>query len=1772
MNPSTRTDTVTNHWLGLARFRRYARQTAIRTLCAIAVATGLLAPGLASAQTCGPGPAGPPLTCSGSSVASTSSADGVDAGAGNPINVMTGNKYQREDDMPALPGVLGLEIVRHYNSAFSKPGTRNGPIGRGWKLSYETEIFDHGSKIQVLQADGGRVIFDHDQKNPSLCSTQNPANGVIRLDRKPNGLVEYMWTWTNGRRLHFNSWGKLDRIIAPTGETVDLYYDSANVLVRVVDPQGRSMDLVYLDKEQSKANDRFRGVQFIDSPVGRFAYEYGSTLPQGAGLFDKHQLLANLVRVRLPTAYSADNKAHPLTSRGTTTSSISRIYHHENAQFPWLMTGISVEAPGPDGKPATTRFATYGYDNNGLANLSTHANNVDKVTLDFRDGSETILTNSLGQQTVYRRAIIGGEHRMLEVRGAGCSTCGEPNIRYAYDAVGQLIETTKLSTNGDPVSTTKTERDKFGRPVRLSRVVYEKGKPGPVQSLLRFEYQGDRRAPALIARPSVVPGFEIQTRIQFNDAGQPLSVTETGWVPTLDSKRAAAKIERTITYAYAVLNGHSVLTRIDGPLPNGKTNSPIDSDVTVFEYDNRTDTGTAPNAPSKPGELEKFDRREGLLTRIIAPGNLITDVLERDSALRPTKLQVTDGDIVQVTTVGANWHGAPVDIEMAAGTLRRHLHYDYNADGQVAAVTQPGNLRSSFQYDPAGRMNRLILPDGSGVAIAHDTEDRTATLARFGDLESPAAQALSLSHFDYDKPSDKPSQLAKISDVLGVIKSYRYSDVGQIVSLSNALGNVTAFSFDANGRLISRTDAAGSPDAAEVRQTFDNLGRATRITAPNGVDTLRLFDDFGRKVFESDPDHGSQLFRYDLAGRLIARIDETLAATRYSYDHANRLLAMGVDKQPNLLQYQYRGQQLVSMVSTTDGTLAHATERTEYKRDAMGQVVQETHWLASVDAQPHASGTPPPGLRFVTTNQYDDAGRLVRQTLPDSHVLQYRFASGAGGAPNERARHKPGQLEAILFDDSVIVTEIEQTVVGGLTGYTMSNGMRQKISLDGRGRIEQLRTLSSDEAHSAGWWEHLKAWFSPSKAAGGAELYRQANRYDDAGRIIQINRQLAAPAPGGASALRREGYAYDRLNRLTSIVSSDGPGSYFVYDKAGNRIAESAEPADGGMLRTATQAPHPTERRYSYAEGSNRLIISTQGDVAPTLAQSMRSAWYYHPTGVPLAQFQWPNKGTSTNRRTVYNLDRRPVAVYENDVLVARYHYNSRGERIAKTVYPVGAAGTSMVHVSSRTPPRGETTYSLYRDQRLAAETDGAGNITTHYVYLYGKPVAKIDMAANMSSTHRFWKALTMRSESDSSDTVAEIYAIVTDHLGTPQEVMDENQQVVWQAVTAAFGQARITYASTRANSKPFEMTLRLPGQVFDAETKLNYNYLRDYDPSLGRYTAPDPVGVGGGTNPYAYVSNNPLTNVDPLGLYQIDVHYYMTYFLAIAAGVDKDVAQRIALATEYIDDNPVTEPMKPGTSVWDYWDSTLINQPALVRYHFVEAGFDDPQRASESAADYAARRIENPNSPQLARLLAASTTAKTDPNATCNSSNQLFGEYLHAFEDSFAHRDNNNAPYAATIWGVGTGHFLDGENPDYTYNHLAPTLGLSLFWNTNESRTFEMEKEVFTKMKSLSSSANTQYSLSSIKYTLDTFNRFHANAGSANFVDKIAILNKGLSDLHYEGIDITYSPDNNATNDGYNVDTAKKNRDDALNRLKPSDYVGTILPQGTAPLPSTRK
>ncbi|MCP4021874.1 MAG: RHS repeat-associated core domain-containing protein [Desulfobacteraceae bacterium] len=64
------------------------------------------------------------------------------------------------------------------------------------------------------------------------------------------------------------------------------------------------------------------------------------------------------------------------------------------------------------------------------------------------------------------------------------------------------------------------------------------------------------------------------------------------------------------------------------------------------------------------------------------------------------------------------------------------------------------------------------------------------------------------------------------------------------------------------------------------------------------------------------------------------------------------------------------------------------------------------------------------------------------------------------------------------------------------------------------------------------------------------------------------------------------------------------------------------------------------------------------------------------------------------------------------------------------------------------------------------------------------------------------------------------------------------------------------------------------PGQYFDLETGLHYNYHRYYDPQLGRYITPDPIGLEGGINTFVYSLNNPINRIDKSGMKSVMVGY----------------------------------------------------------------------------------------------------------------------------------------------------------------------------------------------------------------------------------------------------------------------------------------------------------
>lgn len=139
------------------------------------------------------------------------------------------------------------------------------------------------------------------------------------------------------------------------------------------------------------------------------------------------------------------------------------------------------------------------------------------------------------------------------------------------------------------------------------------------------------------------------------------------------------------------------------------------------------------------------------------------------------------------------------------------------------------------------------------------------------------------------------------------------------------------------------------------------------------------------------------------------------------------------------------------------------------------------------------------------------------------------------------------------------------------------------------------------------------------------------------------------------------------------------------------------------------------------------------------------------------------------------------------------------------------------------------------------------------YVYLKHQPIAKLEDK--------------------------QLYAIHSDHLGTPRVASNDKKETVWKANYSPFGKAEVV-------TNTITLSLRLPGQYEDQETGTHYNYLRDYDPNTGRYVTSDPIGLKGGVNTYAYVGSNPIQAIDPLGLYRLVMGFEVNDSSAFIGGI----------------------------------------------------------------------------------------------------------------------------------------------------------------------------------------------------------------------------------------------------------------------------------------------
>jgi RHS repeat-associated protein len=297
-------------------------------------------------------------------------------------------------------------------------------------------------------------------------------------------------------------------------------------------------------------------------------------------------------------------------------------------------------------------------------------------------------------------------------------------------------------------------------------------------------------------------------------------------------------------------------------------------------------------------------------------------------------------------------------------------------------------------------------------------------------------------------------------------------------------------------------------------------------------------------------------------------------------------------------------------------------------------------------------------------------------------------------------------------------------------------------------------------------------------------------------------------------------YSYDGVGNLQTLTENLGVRTY-QYDHLSRLLS--------------AQSPDKPLSAYTYDRNGNRTT-QTKGSMTTTNTLQAASNHYTSQADSGVSYDTAGNiTSTANGQRTyTYNQEGRLFQVYDAGTLVASYSYNAFGQRVKKVT------------------PTESIIYHYDLSGKLLGETSTTGGTSRDYIYNGSIPVAQV-------------------SRQGTQDNLVYLH---TDQLGTPRRATDTSGQVVWLWRSEPFG-------DSAANDDPDQdgtsvtVNLRFPGQYYDQETGLQYNYFRYYDPSTGRYITSDPIGLRGGLNTYGYVGGNPVLFADPLGLWSTGAHNF---------------------------------------------------------------------------------------------------------------------------------------------------------------------------------------------------------------------------------------------------------------------------------------------------------
>jgi len=755
---------------------------------------------------------------------------------------------------------------------------------------------------------------------------------------------------------------------------------------------------------------------------------------------------------------------------------------------------------------------------------------------------------------------------------------------------------------------------------------------------------------------------------------------------------------------------------------------------------------------------------------------------------------------------------------MAAFALPVHANrtttFTYDTNGNVLTIDGPRTDAvdvTTFTYDAQGnRASMSVDPDGPGGAPAQVTQ--FTSYDNSGRLLSMTDPNNQVTNMTYDARGRLLTRTIAATTTSAATTTFEYDGVGNVTKIILPSNNELSYTYDAAQRLTRITDRQGH----YIEYTLDNLGNRTteEVFAANGTlrrTQSRVFDQLSRMIQSVGGVNQLTIFGYDGNGNQISTLDPLNRNSTSEYDALQRLIKQ-TDADTNDTQYAYDGRDNLTSVTDPRGL---TTTYTYNGLDDLTQLESPDTRITSYTYDNAGNRTSQTNARSIVTNfSYDALNRLTQIEYPGAAGLNVDFEYDTGA-------NRVGRLYRMLDNTGTYI-------------YFYNN----------RGEVSRVRRNSQGASYDTRYFYDRAGNLSRILYPSGKEI-----RYvfDSIKRVREVRL-----TDGGVTTTLASGIAYRQFGPMQRLVYGNGLINTRGYDLDYRNTNSRVLPVQD--LRFIYNDANNITRINNIVDTSKHQLF--QYDNLDRLTQAQANGTYgllnysYDEVGNRLTD----SDSTNTDTYAYFNTRNQIRDTTDSASTLTDYNHNLAGSvtKIGTDVFAhsrverMSRATVAGIATTYRYDGKGQRTYKrddatgdiiLYHYDEtglLIAETQTDGTTIREYVYLNGEPLAILESG--------------------------NVYYYHNDHLGTPQKMTDATQTIVWQADYNPFGNATLVASNITNN-------VRFPGQYFDQESGLHYNYFRDYNPNDGRYMQSDPIGLEGGLNTYVYVDSNPLIFTDIFGL-----------------------------------------------------------------------------------------------------------------------------------------------------------------------------------------------------------------------------------------------------------------------------------------------------------------